>query len=110
MKKLFTMSLRHKVTVERKTRVSDGAGGFEDDWEEVVTLWASIDRVRGGEHYAAGQVTAKATHKFLMRYHSAITADMRFSFSGKTYNIRSIENVGEKDRLLEIYAEEGAAA
>lgn len=109
MKKLFAMALRHKVTVQQRTRVADGAGGFEDGWETVVTLWASVDPIRGSERYAAGQVAATATHKFLMRYHSAIRADMRFSWNGTYYNIRSITNVGERDRFLEIYAEEGAA-
>lgn len=107
MRKLFAMALRHKVTVEERTRVADGAGGFEEGWQEVVTLWASIDPVRASERYAAGQMAATATHKIVMRYHSAIKAPMRFSWNGKHFNIRAITNIGEKDRFLEIYAEEG---
>jgi len=110
MKKIFSMSLRHKVQLERRVQVSDDAGGFAESWEKVATLWASIDRVRAGERYMAGLVTASATHLFRFRHVADISPSMRLSYEGRIFNIRSIHDVGERQRILEVYAEEGAAS
>lgn len=107
MKKFFTGTLRHKVILERRARVADGAGGYETAWETVTTLWASIERVRGSESYSAGKLSAKATHLFRLRYYSGIDTDMRLTFQNRTYNIRSIHNIDMRDRVLEVFAEEG---
>jgi len=109
MRKLFTMSLRHKVSLEQKSQVSDGAGGFETSWESVASLWAGIDKLRSSERFAGGQVTADATHKFTLRYHSGIRTDMRFNWNGRLFNIRVINDIDEKNRILEVIAEEGVA-
>jgi SPP1 family predicted phage head-tail adaptor len=103
----FTSSLRHKVTLEQKVQTADGAGGFTTAWEQVAILWASIDRMRASESYNSGQLRTASSHVFRARYTSSITTDMRLVFGERIFNIRSINNPGEKNNMLEIYAEEG---
>ena len=110
MKRNFTASLRHKVILEKKTQTSDGAGGYTTTWEEVATLWTSIEKRRGSERVHHGQLTATSTHIFRLRYTNIITPDMRFCFDGRIFNIRSIENKEERNHQLEIHVEEGIAA
>lgn len=107
MKKLLTHSLRHKVTLEKKTLVSDIAGGYQTGWQAVVTLWASINRLRGNERFTGGQLASASTHVFRMRFHSDISPDKRFIYDGRIFNIRVLHNVDEKDRMLDVYVEEG---
>jgi len=105
--KMFTNSLRHKIILEQETQTDDGAGGFTTAWETVATLWASITRVRGTEAYAHGQLTARATHIFRMRYNAGVTADKRFTFDNRPYNIRALHNPSQKNHILEVWVEEG---
>lgn len=105
--RFLASNLRHKVTLERPALAPDSGGGYAQTWEEAATLWAAITRLRAGERYTNGQLTVSASHIFRLRYTSDITADMRFIFDGRAFNIRGIQNVDEKNRMLEVYAEEG---
>ncbi len=105
--KTFISGLRHKVALESKTLVSDTAGGYETTWVLVSNLWASITRARGGEAFSSGQLSAKSTHIFRLRYNADIQPDMRFVFDGRVFNIRSLHNIEEKNRTLDVYVEEG---
>ena len=107
--KHFSYALRHKVTLEQKIHTNDGAGGYSTAWEPVATLWAEIRRLRGGETFAGGQVSATGTHLFRLRYRRGLTPEMRFCYDNRIFNIRSIHNISEGDRVLEVYAEEGVA-
>ncbi|MDX2073482.1 MAG: phage head closure protein [Alphaproteobacteria bacterium] len=107
--KMFNASLRHKVFLERKIQTTDGAGGYTDAWETIATLWAGISRLRGGEKFSAGQLSASSTHVFRLRYNHNITTDMRFSYDERLFNIRALRNVDERKRILDVYAEEGVA-
>lgn len=106
---LFTRSLRHKVLLQQQTRVEDGAGGFETAWETVAVLWAAIEHKRGVEAMSGGKITSKTMVLFRLRYYANITTGMRFMFQERIFNIRSIHNKGEQNRILEIVAEEGVA-
>jgi SPP1 family predicted phage head-tail adaptor len=106
---LFNATLRHKVLLQKPVVVSDDAGGYTTTWETLATLWASIDRVQGGERYTHGQITASATHLFRMRYNRLILPEMRLVFGDRIFNIRHIHTLDERKHLMSVYAEEGVA-
>ncbi|WP_168201298.1 head-tail adaptor protein [Qingshengfaniella alkalisoli] len=39
--------LTDRVIFERRTQVSDGAGGYVNDWVEVTTTLAKVERISG---------------------------------------------------------------
>jgi len=42
--------LRHRVVLQEEVVSPDGAGGQVRSWRDIVSLWASIEAVQGGEH------------------------------------------------------------
>lgn len=109
MRKGLTSSLRHKIWVEQAVRTSDGAGGYETIWEKCFSLWAAVTPKSGSERVMQGKNNARYTHIFRVRYHANLREDMRIIFDGRAFNIRSIINKAEDNKVLDIYTEEGVA-
>lgn len=107
--KIFSPSLRHKVQLEEKTQTLDTAGGYENTWKPVAILWASIRRLRGNESFLHGQRTARSSHIFRLRYNRDIKVNQRFTFNGRHFGILTLHVIDEKDRIVDVYVEEGGA-
>lgn len=101
--------MRQRVTLQQESRTPDTAGGASLSWVDVATLWAEVTPFPGSEALQAQKLTGSALYRVVLRYKDAVTADMRLVFKGRVLNIRSLRNVGERDRRLEIMAEEGVA-
>jgi SPP1 family predicted phage head-tail adaptor len=93
--------MRHKITIEQKTEVSDGAGGYTESWISFATVWASVEPISGKEYYEAQQTQSEATHKIRIRYRTGILPSMRVNFKGRIFAITSPPiNWEERNREL----------
>lgn len=103
--------LREPITVQRATRVSDGAGGFSETWAAVsgAPTWAMAKATGGGERWASERIEATAGMSFTMRYWSGLTEADRIVMRGVAYNVRHIDNVEMQDRWMVVKAERGVA-
>lgn len=90
--------MRHRITIEQKTKVSDGAGGYTESWVPFVTVWASIDPVSGKEFFEAQQTQSSVSHKIRIRYKSGVLPAMRVNFKGRIFGIESVINWEERNR------------
>ena len=107
-KKPFT----HRIVVQAANSTGDGMGGEISTWDTpttVATLRASVEPLRGSERFRAQQLESPVTHKITTRYKAGIKPEHRISFKGRIFNIRTVINVDEESRFLEIMAEEGVA-
>ena len=100
---------RQRLYVQQENPVADTGGGNVMSWTTINAVWASIEPVSGWERLQAGKLTGVITHRLRMRYDSALTPAMRFLFGTRIFNIRTILNVDERNRTLEILVEEGVA-
>lgn len=103
---------RHQIVVQAENALPDGGGGWTDPWASptvVATLRASVEPLRGFERLKAMQLEDSVSHKITTRYRAGITAKMRVVFKSRPFNIRSVINVDEANRFLEIFADEGVA-
>lgn len=81
----FAGNLRHRVTIEHRTRASDGRGGFTEAWSPLATVWASVLPRRGvTERIEAQQLVSVIIYEVIIRYRSDITSDMRVVWDGCT--------------------------
>lgn len=63
----------------------------------IVTDWAKIEPVAGGEAFEGLQVIARATHKVTMRYRSTVTPGCLVVYGSRTLYVGLIQNPGEND-------------
>lgn len=102
-------SLRHVISIQEKTQTSDGMGGFTTTWADVSglsSLRASIWPLRATERLDNAKLELSITHRIRIRYRAGITPDMRVKFGSRYFNIRSIINPDERNKMLEFLAEE----
>jgi SPP1 family predicted phage head-tail adaptor len=101
--------MRHRITIERATKTPDGAGGSTQTWIPIATVWADVKPVSGNERYQSMRVEADVSHTILTRYRSDILPSDRAIFDGRQMQIKSVINIEERNRYLEIKAVEGEA-
>lgn len=92
--------LRHRVTIQSLALTSDGMGGQTETWTDFLTAWASIEPIKGGEHYSAQQLADGITHRITMRYQAGIAAKQRVKFGTRIFGIRSVINPEERNVRL----------
>ncbi|MCI0571348.1 MAG: head-tail adaptor protein, partial [Myxococcaceae bacterium] len=69
--------MRHRVTLQQRVSGQDDAGGVRDNWENVATRWASVDRAAGREVWESAQRSGRVPAVFRLRYLAGVTPGMR---------------------------------
>jgi SPP1 family predicted phage head-tail adaptor len=102
-------SLRYLFSIYRRGVADDGGGGQESDWTLVDTQYGSLAPVSASQRFQAMKLEMSITHKIVMRWSNLITidSDVKLVHSGREFNVRSVINVEERDRFIEIMADEG---
>lgn len=105
-KQIDLAELRHRIKFQNLVKTSDGQGGFTEEWTDVVTVWAKVEPANTSERLFAQQIEMQRSHKVVIRYRSDITQTMRFIFSNRTFQIKSVMAPDERKRYLFIDAKE----
>lgn len=98
--------LRHRLTLEDVQRVSDGAGGFNESWVTVATVWAALEPSGGGEGVDAGRLAGRVSHMVTLRYRAGVTPAMRFRHGARVFHILAATDEGERKHWLRCLCEE----
>lgn len=99
--------LRHRITFQKPLKTSDGYKGHTVKWQDVVTVWASIEPLTGREYFYAHQIKNEVSHRVRIRYRTDITNEMRIKHGEKIFEIESIIDLKEGRQFLEILGREG---
>lgn len=94
-------ALRDVCAIERRTRVSDGGGGFTDTWAPIATgVRCMIAPDAGGEGETAGdRVVDESTHTVTLPAGQDITEADRITLAGATYEVTLVLNTGAWETL-----------
>ena len=98
--------LRHRTTIQQLVNTDDGAGGSIETWQNVATVWAAIEPLRGNERYTAQQVQSTLSHKVTIRYHEGVKPQMRLTYKGRIFDIEAVIDIEERHRWLELLCSE----
>lgn len=107
MSRLAAGSLNRRVTIERKTEVANGAGGFDRSWSTVTTVWAKATPIGGKEAVIAGTLQVRQPWRIEIRFRTDLldSAAFRLRLDGRPLNILSASDPdGDRSSLL-IFAE-----
>lgn len=100
--------LNKTITLQYKTKVSDGMGGFTVTWADAATIWAGIWPISANEQIQAQASTMTITHRIRIRYRNTIKAGWRIKFADRYFNIVSIVDTNMAHRWLDVMCKEAA--
>ena len=100
--------LNKRITIQRCTDYEDDNNINKQKWEDMITIWSSMNNLQGKEFWEAKKYKAENTVEFVIRYSSCpdISIKDRIKHKNLLYNIFSIDNVLYKNEVLKIKATE----
>lgn len=79
--------LRHRVTVQTRTEVSDGHDGVNETWSALRSrVAARVDPLLGRDLERARQIDPRISHQVSLRYWAAYQADLKGGRSRLVYH------------------------
>ncbi len=94
--------LRHQVTIKKPIETQNAYGEPEVRWQDIATVWAQVEPLRGREYFASKQMVAEVEVRITIRYRSDVTAKMKIAKGTDDYLIETIINVMERNRELQL--------
>lgn len=99
------------ITIERKTRVADGMGGFTETWvPDVHFIWAAAKAKTGREGRDEGRTNATFVVTFTIYTLADLSELDRVIWNGERYNIRGLLRQGDRVLTTAFEAERGVAS
>lgn len=98
--------LRHKVLLQSMTDGKDTDGAPSETPTALASVWAAIRPVNANEVFRAAHFEGDVTHIITIRYRSDVTPKTRILYGTRVFDIRSVLNVEERNRELELTATE----
>jgi len=104
--KRLTARLNRLVTFQRKQEEQDGPFEVVSSWEDVFSAYAEVKPLRAAEQIENMRVGHKVSHLITVRYNADVTPDMRILYGARVFEIEGLVNVGEGNRLMQVFATE----
>jgi SPP1 family predicted phage head-tail adaptor len=92
--------LRHRLTLEVRSRVGDGGGGAVSTWEPVAELWGAVEAVAGKEAVMADRVSGQAASRIVIRHRDDVGPAMRFRRGAEAFDILAALDQDGRRRFL----------
>lgn len=95
--------LKHRVRLQSRTQAAVGTSDASDEFNTFATVWAKVVTTKGVElrgAIAAGDLSA--THRFVIRYRSGVSADTSIAWQGRRYQVLDVENPDGRRELLDL--------
>lgn len=101
-------SLRHRIALQQVANAIDAGGGNARTWTTTKTVWGFVRPLTGREQLHADQLRDSVTHRITIRYDSGAipTPLWRVSYDSRTFNIRSVLDVDERNKTLVMMVDE----
>jgi SPP1 family predicted phage head-tail adaptor len=88
--------LRERITVQIASGTTNALGETVLAWSNSSAVWASVEGVSAREALLAGQQETSVTHRLRLRYLPGLTQQMRFAWRGRTLEIVSLLEHGNR--------------
>jgi len=100
---------RQRVVFQTATITQDAFGEPDQTWTTLATQWAMVQPLKGAERTRANEVHAEVTTRIVTRNNDTIDGlapGDRATWSGRTYDIKSVIHRDHRRSELEILAVE----
>lgn len=79
--------LDQRITLQDRASGQDDRGQANGAWADVVSTWAKAEPLSTRETFAAAAAQSQVSVRFVIRYRSSVTPDMRVMWRGRAYYI-----------------------
>lgn len=82
--------LKHRITIQNRKAATQSKFGIDSagvEYENVATVWAAVDFVRGKRSMQEGALDVYGVVMVRCRYNCLINERSRIVYEGKTYNV-----------------------
>lgn len=76
-----------QITFQSFNETENELGDIIKSWVNVKTVWSMVKTVQGREFIQAAAVQGENTTRFVIRYTTGITNDMRINYKGRIFEI-----------------------
>ena len=89
------------IDIQEFTRARGSGGGKGTaTWTLKKTIWATIEPMAGKENVHGLGIDTTVSHKITTRYTTGINSKNRIKWNNRIFNINSVINANERDRML----------
>lgn len=102
-------SLRHKVKLQQVTVTPDPTTGAPaNTWADISNpnVFAAVEPLSGREYHEARSRNSEVDTRIRIRYRSGIAAKMRVLWGSRTFDIKAVLNLEERNRELHLMCKE----
>jgi SPP1 family predicted phage head-tail adaptor len=99
-KKTLATEARHRIILQSRQSTTDGEGGYDGEWADVVTIWAAIAPLQARQQYMYKSINVDATHLIKVRGLSIASETAEFyrvKFGTRIFEILTVENIQERN-------------
>lgn len=89
-------SLRERITIQQAADNRNVLGEAVQTWSTYATRWASVEGMSSRELLQQGQMTMQVSHRVRLRYVTGLTPTMRLQWRGRTLEIISLLEHGNR--------------
>lgn len=107
-RKSLATELRHYVTVQYLSKLSDGEGGYDESWHNRPNIAAAIYPIKAEQVAEYRSINVEASHIIKIRGKIELTEVDRiyWNVKNKIFEILTIENIQEQDWVKVITCKE----
>ena len=99
--------LRHRVTFQSLTLMSDGQGGKEESWADFATVWAAHGIIFGKSEETFAEALRSTDDRVVwIRWLSGVNPTMRVLFSGKVWQIKAVDMPNDQRFWMRVLVQE----
>jgi SPP1 family predicted phage head-tail adaptor len=97
--------LRERVTIQQAAESRNALGETTLAWSTFTERWASVEGVSSREALELGQADVSISHRVRLRYVNGMTHNMRLVWRGRTLDIISLLEYGNRSEHVAICQE-----
>lgn len=96
--------LKHLITLQKPTYHTDSRGNRITTWQDVSSVYASMQDVSGKDFFAAQAHQAQDVITFGIRWRDDVTHQWRLIYQGKAHHIIQVNHLGYKKDFIHLKA------
>lgn len=98
--------MNKRLALQTNSPSTDEGGGLVDSRSTAITVWGSLEPLRGYEQQVALGIDASLTHKAVIRYNSRFNPRGQVTHDSRTFRIHSVRDIRERGHKIEMLLSE----